>query len=59
MLITLYKIGRVHFPLLGANGFYVKAKNETDLLLRARVVVRTSTIGSLRKHDVDGSENVI
>ena len=28
MLITLYKIGGVHFRLLGTNGFHVKAKNE-------------------------------
>ena len=28
MLVTLYKIGDVHFRLLGTNGFHVKAKNE-------------------------------
>ena len=28
MLITSYKIGRVHFRLFGTNGFHVKAKNE-------------------------------
>ena len=28
MLVTLYKIGEVHFRLLGANGFHAKAKNE-------------------------------
>ena len=28
MLIALYKIGGVHFRLLGTNGFYVKANNE-------------------------------
>ena len=28
MLITLYKIGGVHFRLLGTNGFRVKAKKE-------------------------------
>ena len=28
MLIMLYKIGGVHFRLLGTNGFHVKAKNE-------------------------------
>jgi len=27
-LITLYKIGEVHFRLLGTNGFHVKAKNQ-------------------------------
>ena len=28
MLITLCKIGEVHFRLLGTNGFHVKAKSE-------------------------------
>ena len=28
MLITLYKIGELHFRLLGTNGFHVKAKGE-------------------------------
>ena len=28
MFITLYKIGGVHFRLLGTNGFRVEAKNE-------------------------------
>ena len=28
MLVTLYKIGGVHFRLLGTSGFHVKAKNE-------------------------------
>ena len=28
MLITLHKIGEVHFRLLGTDGFHVKAKNE-------------------------------
>ena len=28
MLITLYKIGELHFRLLGTNGFHVKAKSE-------------------------------
>ena len=27
MLVTLYKIGEVHFRLLGTNGFHVEAKN--------------------------------
>ena len=27
-LVTLYKIGGMHFCLLGTNGFHVKAKNE-------------------------------
>ena len=28
MLVMLYKIGGVHFRLLGTNGFHVKAKNK-------------------------------
>ena len=28
MLVPVYKIGEVHFPLLGTNGFHAKAKNE-------------------------------
>ena len=28
MLITLYKIGELHFRMLGTNGFHVKAKGE-------------------------------
>ena len=28
MLVTLYKIGKVHFCLLGTNGYHLKAKNE-------------------------------
>ena len=28
MLMTLYKIGEVHFRLLGTSGFHVKAKSE-------------------------------
>ena len=42
MFITLCKKGEVFFHLIGTNGFHVKAKN--DLLLRARVVVRTSNM---------------
>jgi len=29
MLITLYKIGELHFPWLGRNGFHVKPKSES------------------------------
>ena len=29
MLVTLYKVGEVHFHFLGTNGFHIKAKNET------------------------------
>ena len=28
MLVTLYKVGEVHFQRLGTNGFHVKAENE-------------------------------
>ena len=28
MLVMLYKIGEVHFRLLGTNGFHAKAENE-------------------------------
>ena len=44
MLITLYKIGEEYFHLLGANRQGMK-----DLLLRARVVVRTSNIKISRR----------
>ena len=27
LILTSYKIGEVHFRLLGTNGFHVKAKN--------------------------------
>ena len=28
MVVTLYKIGELHFRLLGTNGFHVEAENE-------------------------------
>ena len=31
MLITLYKIGELHFPWLGTNGFHGKGKDVKDL----------------------------
>ena len=42
MLVKLYKIGGVHFRLLGTNGFHVKAKNEsfTPVSLRWRQNLR-------------------
>ena len=46
MLIALYKISGVHFRLLGANGFHVKAKSER---FTARVVVRTSNMKISRR----------
>ena len=36
MLITLYKIGGVHFRLLGTNCFHVKAKNERFTAVSSR-----------------------
>ena len=55
MLVTLYKICGVHFRLLGTNGVHVKAKSERvrDLLLRARIVVRTSNMKISRRHLAD------
>ena len=56
MLITLYKIGRVHFRLLGMNGFHVKAKNErfTAASSRCRQNLKyenfTSSFGRLRQN---------
>ena len=43
MLITLYKIGELHFRLLGMNGFHVKAKSERSTAASC-VVVRTSNM---------------
>ena len=52
MLVTLYKIGEVHFGLLGANGFHAKERMKV-LLLRARVVVKTSKMKISRRHLAD------
>ena len=55
-LITLYKIGGVHFRLLGTNGFHVKAKNErfTTASSRCRQNLKyenfTSSFGRLRQN---------
>ena len=40
-MVTFDRIGEVHFRLLGTNGF-MKRQRIKDLLLRVRVVVRTS-----------------
>ena len=48
MLVTLYKIGGVHFCLLGTNGFHERQRTK-DLLLRARVVVKTSNMKISRR----------
>ena len=56
MLVTLYKIGGVHFRLLGTNGFHVKAKNErfTAESFRCRQNLKnenlTSSFGRLRQN---------
>ena len=36
MLITFYKIGELHFRLLGTNGFHVKAKGERFTVASSR-----------------------
>ena len=54
MLITLYKIGELHFRLLGTNGFHDKAKSErfTAASSRCRQNLKcenfTSSFGRLR-----------
>ena len=56
MLETLYKIGEVHFRLLGTNGFHARAKNErfTAAGLRCRQNLKnenfTSSFGRLRQN---------
>ena len=55
MLVTLYKIGELHFRLLGTNGFQVKAKSErfTAASSRCRQNLKyenfTSSFGRLRQ----------
>ena len=61
MLITLYKIGELHFRLLGTNGFHVKAKSEifTAASSRCRQNLKyenlTSSFGRLRQNIVPKS----
>ena len=56
MLVTFYKIGGVHFPLLGTSVFHVKAKNEsfTAASWRCRQNLKyenfTSSFRRLRQH---------
>ena len=56
MLITLYKMGELHFRLLGTNGFHVKAKSErsTAASLRSRQNLKyensTSSFSRLRQN---------
>ena len=61
MLMTLYKIGEVHFRLLGTNGFHVKAKSErfsaTSSRCRQNLKCEnfTSSFGRLRQNIVPKS----
>ena len=56
MMVTFYKIGGVHFRLLGTNGFHVKAKNERFTAARSRCRQNlkyenfTSSFGRLRQN---------
>ena len=56
MLVTSYKIGGVHFRLLGTNGFHVKAKNERTNAAPSRCRQNlkhenfTSSFGRLRQN---------
>ena len=43
MLVTLYKIGEVHFRLVGTNGFRAKAKNERFTAARLRCCQKLKT----------------
>ena len=42
MLVKLYEEGKVCFRLLATNDFHMESRKMRDLLLRARVVARTS-----------------
>ena len=56
MLVTLYKIGGVHFRLLGTNAFHVKAKSERFTASSSRCCQNlkyenfTSAFGRLRQN---------
>ena len=56
VFITLYKIGEVHFRLLGTNGFHVKAKSERFIAASSRCRHKikyenfTSSFGRLRQN---------
>lgn len=52
MLVTLYKIHKVYFHLLGTSGFYVKAEVKNSLLL-AVVVLRTWNMKISHRHLAD------
>ena len=53
-LVTLYKIGEVHFRLLGTNGFHVKAKNERFMHLS----MLSLRVGGLATHGVSTVRSV-
>ena len=44
MLVTMYKIGKIQFHLLGANRFHAKAKNERFTAAASHCRPRTSNI---------------
>ena len=56
MLVTLYKIGGVHFRLLGTNDFHIKAKSERSTAASSRCCQNlkyenfTSSFGRLRQN---------
>ena len=56
MMVVLYKIGGVHFRLLGTNCFHVKAKNQRFTAARSRCRQNlkyenfTSSFGRLRQN---------
>ena len=49
MLITLYKIGELHFHLLGTNGFHVKAKSERFTAASSCCVITSNMTISRRR----------
>ena len=56
MLVTLYKIGELHFRVLGTNGFHIKAKTERFIAAGSRCRQNlkyenfTSSFGRLRQN---------
>ena len=54
MMINLYKIAKLNFRLLSTrtNGFHVIRQRLKNLLLRARVVVRTSNMKISRRQNI-------
>ena len=56
-LLTLYKIGELHFRLLGTNGFHAKAENERFTAVGSRYS-RTSNMEISRRHLADCVKNL-